>query len=74
MASQTAGSRTREQAKEAKTGAPIFHGCAVAVVLAVAAAVEDVLAVASHTIRAAAAVTVLTGRALGDYLRGWTMR
>ena len=74
MASQTVGSRTREQAKEAKTGAPIFHGCAVAVVLVVAAGAVDVLAVASHIIRAAAAVTVLTGRALGDYLRGWTMR
>ena len=74
MASQTVGSRTREQAKEAKTGAPIFHGCAVAVVLVVAAAAEDVLAVASHSTRAAAVAMVVTGRALGDYPRVWATR
>ena len=74
MASQTAGSRTRVQAKGAKTGVPSFPGCAVAVALVVAAVAVDALAVASHIIRAAAAVTVLTGRALGDYLREWTMR
>ena len=71
---RTAGSRTRGPAKEVKTGALNFPGCAAVVVLAVAAAAEGVLAVASHSTRAAAVAMVVTGRALGDYPRVWAMR
>ena len=74
MASQTAGSRTKEQAKGEMTAAISSLGCVVAVVLEAAAVAEDVLVEASLATKAAAAATVPTGRPLGDYLRGWTTR